>query len=101
MDTLEEIQSGYFYYSNLNAQQKEIYLDYKQFWDLEQYFDYLKTVYGRLHLMPQECIFKRIAILNHMSLLYCFWLLNILRNTEQDAKCSAEAVLKLQVHLPC
>jgi hypothetical protein len=44
MDVLKEIRMGYFSFcSNLDVPAKEIYLSYKQRWDIEQCFDYLKN----------------------------------------------------------
>ena len=88
---------GYFSFcSNLDVLAKEIYLDYKQRWDIEQCFDYLKNsvTSSASHAHTDE-YFRGWAFLNHISLLYYYGLLNALRNTKQDEKHSAEDVLKL------
>ena len=88
---------GYFSFcSNLDIPAKEIYLDYKQRWDIEQCFDYLKNsvTSSASHAHTDE-YFRGWAFLNHISLLYYYGLLNALRNTKQDEKYSAEDVLKL------
>ena len=44
MDVIGEIRMGYFSFcSNLDVLAKDIYLNYKQRWDIEQCFDYLKN----------------------------------------------------------
>lgn len=97
MDVLKETRMGYFSFcSNLDVPAKEIYLDYKQRWDIEQCFDYLKNsvTSSASHAHTDE-YFRGWAFLNHISLLYYYGLLNALRNTKQDEKYSAEDVLKL------
>jgi transposase len=97
MDVIGEIRMGYFSFcSNLDVSAKEIYLNYKQRWDIEQCFDYLKNsvTSSASHAHTDE-YFRGWAFLNHVSLLYYYGLLNILRNTKLDEKYSAEDVLKL------
>ena len=97
MDVIGEIRMGYFSFcSNLDVTAREIYLDYKQRWDIEQCFDYLKNSVtpSASHAHTDE-YFRGWAFLNHVSLLYYYGLLNILRNTKLDEKHSAEDVLKL------
>lgn len=82
--------------SNLDIPAKEIYLNYKQRWDIEQCFDYLKNsvLSSASHAHTDE-YFRGWAFLNHISLLYYYGLLNALRDTKLDEKYSAEDVLKL------
>jgi transposase len=97
MDVISEIRMGYFSFcSNLDVSAREIYLNYKQRWDIEQCFDYLKNsvTSSASHAHTDE-YFRGWAFLNHVSLLYYYGLLNILRNTKLDEKYSAEDVLKL------
>lgn len=97
MDVLKEIRMGYFSFcSNLDIDPKEIYLDYKQRWDIEQCFDYLKNSVSTSasHAHTDE-YFRGWCFLNHVSLLYYYGLLNALRNTKLDEKYTAEDVLKL------
>ena len=97
MDVIGEIRMGYFSFcSNLDVTAREIYLDYKQRWDIEQCFDYLKNsvTSSASHAHTDE-YFRGWAFLNHVSLLYYYGLLNTLRNTKLDEKYSAEDVLKL------
>ena len=96
-DVLKEIRLGYFSFcSNLNVDPKEIYLSYKQRWDIEQCFDYLKNSVSTSasHAHTDE-YFRGWAFLNHVSLLYYYGLLNALRNVKLDGKYSAEDVMKL------
>lgn len=97
MDVIGEIRMGYFSFcSNLDDSAREIYLDYKQRWDIEQCFDYLKnSVSSSASHAHTDEYFRGWAFLNHVSLLYYYGLLNALRNTKLDEKYSAEDVLKL------
>jgi hypothetical protein len=97
MDVIGEIRMGYFSFcSNLDVSAKEIYLNYKQRWDIEQCFDYLKnSVASSASHAHTDAYFRGWAFLNHVSLLYYYGLLNALRDTELDEKYSAEDILKL------
>ena len=97
MDVLKEIRMGYFSFcSNLDLSAKEIYLNYKHRWDIEQCFDYLKnSVSSSASHAHTDEYFRGWAFLNHISLLYYYGLLNALRNTKLDEKYSAQDVLKL------
>ena len=88
---------GYFSFcSNLDIPAKEIYLSYKQRWDIEQCFDYLKnSVSSSASHAHTDEYFRGWAFLNHVSLLYYYGLINALRDKQLDAKYSAEDVLKL------
>ena len=96
-DVLKEIRMGYFSFcSNLDLPAKEIYLSYKQRWDIEQCFDYLKnSVVSSASHAHTDDYFRGWVFLNHISLLYYYGLLNALRNTGLDEKYSAEDILKL------
>lgn len=97
MDVLKEKRMGYFSFSsNLDVPAKDIYLNYKQRWDIEQCFDYLKnSVTASTSHAHSDDYFRGWAFLNHISLLYYYGLLNALRNKKLDDKYSAEDVLKL------
>ena len=88
---------GYFSFcSNLDLPAKEIYLSYKQRWDIEQCFDYLKnSVVSSASHAHTDDYFRGWVFLNHISLLYYYGLLNARRNTGLDEKYSAEDILKL------
>lgn len=96
-DVIKEIRMGYFSFcSNLDLQAKDIYLNYKQRWDIEQCFDYLKnSVVSSASYAHTDDYFRGWAFLNHISLMYYYGLLNALRNAELDGKYSAEDILKL------
>ena len=96
-DVLKEIRMGYFSFcSNLDLPAKEIYLNYKQRWDIEQCFDYLKnSVSKSASHAHNDNYFRGWAFLNHISLLYYYGLLNALCNKKLDDKYSVEDVLKL------
>lgn len=96
-DVLKEVRMGYFSFcSNLDLPAKEIYLDYKERWDIEECFDYLKNSVSTSasHAHSDE-YFRGWTFLNHISLLYYYGLINALRNTQLDKSYSAEDVLKL------
>ena len=97
MDVLKEKRMGYFSFcSNLDVPAKEIYLSYKQRWDIEQCFDYLKnSVSTNASFAHSDDYFRGWAFLNHISLLYFYGLLNALRVSKLDEKFSAQDVLKL------
>jgi transposase len=97
MDVVKEIRMGYFSFcSNLDLPAQEIYLNYKQRWDIEQCFDYLKnSVNSSASHAHSDDYFRGWAFLNHISLIYYYGLLNALRNSKLDDKFSAEDVLKL------
>lgn len=96
-DVLKEIRMGYFSFcSNLNVTAKEIYMNYKQRWDIEQCFDYLKnSVSTSASHAHNDNYFRGWAFLNHISLLYYYGLLNALRSKKLDNKYSAEDIIKL------
>lgn len=97
MDVLNEVRLGYFSFcSNLDTDAKEIYLAYKERWDIEQLFDYLKnTVAPCASYAHNDDYFRGWAFLNHISLLYFYGLVNALKRTKQNEKYTAEEVLKL------
>lgn len=97
MDVLKEVRMGYFSFcSNLDLPAKEIYFNYKERWDIEQCFDYLKnSVSGSASYAHSDDYFRGWTFLNHISLLYYYGLLNALRTSKLDEKYSAEDILKL------
>lgn len=96
-DVIREIRMGYFSFcSNLDVAPMDIYLSYKQRWDIEQCFDYLKNSVSQAasHAHTDD-YFRGWAFLNHISLLYYYGLINALRSTKLDEKYTAEDILKL------
>lgn len=97
MDVLREIRMGYFSFcSNLDKPAHEIYLDYKQRWDIEQCFDYLKNSVSNAASHAQtDDYFRGWAFLNHISLLFYYGLINALHKVKLDDQYTAEDVIKL------
>ena len=97
MDVLDNPRFGYFSFcSNMDVEPEEIYLSYKQRWDIEECFDYLKnSVIPSASYAHSDEFFRGWCFLNHVSLLYFYGLLNKLRTTKLDDKYSPEDVLKL------
>ncbi len=96
-DVLQETRMGYFSFcSNLDVTAEQIYLNYKNRWDIEQCFDYLKnSTSPSASYAHSDDYFRGWAFLNHISLLYYYGLLNALRKAKIGDKYSAEDVLKL------
>ena len=96
-DVLKEIRLGYFSFcSNLDLTAKEIYLDYKERWDIEECFDYLKnSISTSASHAHTDDYFRGWAFLNHISLLYYYGLLNALRSTQLNHSYCAKDVLNL------
>lgn len=97
MDVVKEVRLGYFSFcSNLDLSAQEIYLSYKQRWDIEQCFDYLKnSVTGSSSHAHSDDYFRGWSFLNHISLIYYYGLLNALRKANADGKYTANDLLKL------
>ncbi len=96
-DVLNKVRMGYFsYYSNLDISAKELYLEYKQRWDIEECFSYLKnSVCTSASYAHNDAYFQGWAFLNHLSLLYFYGLVNALRNTKLNRKYTPEDVIGL------
>lgn len=96
-DVISEKRLGYFSFcSNLDVDPKEIYLNYKQRWDIEQCFDYLKnSVSQSASYAHSDDYFRGWTFLNHISLMYYYGLINALRKTGLNDKYTAEDILRL------
>jgi len=96
-DILENNKCGYFaFLSNIDTEAKDIYLIYKDRWDIEQCFDYLKNSVSHPASYAQtDEYFKGWAFLNHISLLYYYGLLNRLREKQLNEKYSVDDVIKM------
>ena len=97
MDVLKQPRLGYFSFcSNIDEPAKEIYLAYKERWDIEECFDYLKnSVVPGASYARNDDYFRGWAFLNHMSLLYYYGLLKALSIAKLNDSYSADDVLKL------
>lgn len=97
MDVLNNPRFGYFSFcSNMDDHPKDIYLAYKERWDIEECFDYLKnSVIPSASYAHSDEFFCGWCFLNHVSLLYFYGLLNKLKAKKLNEKYSPEDVLKL------
>ena len=99
-DIADTKRYGYFAFcSNLDVSILEIYLSYKNRWDIEELFDELKnSSIGVVTHAHSEEYFRGITFLNHISILYFYGLINKMRETGLDKKYSPQTVLnKLKV----
>lgn len=82
--------------SNLGQSAKSIYLSYKERWDIEQCFDYLKNSVqiGASYKRTNEEL-EAWSFINHVSLLYFYGLVRTLRETGLNEKYSPEDVLAI------
>ena len=68
--------------SNTGDSAKQIYLSYKERWDVEQCFDYLKnTVQLHSPYKHSNADLEAWAFINHISLLYFYGIVKVLRDT--------------------
>ena len=97
MDVTKQHQQGYFsFISNLDISPKEIYLKYKQRWDIEECFDYLKNAVSTnpMYAHNNEYL-SGLAFLNHISLLYYFGLINALNQSEYHNDFTPSDLIKM------
>ena len=97
MDVLQNPRLGYYSFcSNLDVEPKEIFLAYKERWDIEQCFDYLKnTVASSASHAQSDDYFRGWVFLNHVSLLYFYGLINGLRRSGLAEDYCPEDIIKL------
>ena len=97
MDVVKQVRFGYFSFcSNIDTKAKNIYLDYKSRWDIEQCFDYLKnSVISSASFAHSDDYFRGWTFLNHISLMYFYGLVNALCDKNLNEKYSPDDVLKL------
>lgn len=82
--------------SNTGATARQLYMSYKERWDVEQCFDYLKNsvqigaAYKRTNDELQAWSF-----INHISLLYFYGVIRALREKELNEKYSPEDILSI------
>ena len=96
MDVVGETRRGYFaFVSNLDKPSKEIYLLYKERWDIEECFDYLKNdVAPEASHARNNDFLKGWAFINHVSLLYYYGLINALHSAGLDSRVSPKDALR-------
>ena len=87
MDVVSETRRGYFsFVSNLDKPAEEIYLLYKERWDIEECFDYLKNdVAPEASHARNNDFLRGWAFINHVSLLYYYGLINALHEAKMDS----------------
>ena len=97
MDVVNEIRLGYFaFVSNLDEDPKEIYLKYKQRWDIEECFDYLKNnVMVSAPYAHDNSYFRGVTFLNHISLLYYYGLIKRIKDSSLKDKYTPDEIIKL------
>ncbi len=97
MDVLNETRLGYYSFcSNLDIEPKELYLEYKQRWDIEECFSYLKnSVSSSASYAHSDDYFRGWTFLNHISLLYYYGLVNALRGKGISDKYTPEDLIKM------
>ena len=82
--------------SNTGETAKQVYMSYKERWDVEQCFDYLKNSVqiGASHKRTNEEL-EAWAFINHISLLYFYGLVRTLREQNLNEKYSPEDILSI------
>ena len=82
--------------SNTGNTAKQLYLTYKERWDIEQCFDYLKNSVqiGAPYKRTNEEL-EAWSFINHISLLYFYGVVKALREKELNEKYSPEDILAL------
>ena len=82
--------------SNTGNTAKQLYLTYKERWDIEQCFDYLKNSVqiGAPYKRTNEEL-EAWSFINHISLLYFYGVVKTLREKELNEKYSPEDILAL------
>lgn len=82
--------------SNMDEHPKRIFLDYTGRWDIEQCFDYLKNIVSPS--APYQHANEKLeawAFLNHVSLLYFYGLVKVLREKDFDGEHSPQDIIDL------
>ena len=96
MDVVSETRRGYFsFVSNLDKPAEEIYLLYKERWDIEECFDYLKNdVAPEASHARNNDFLRGWAFINHVSLLYYYGLINALHEAKLDSGTTPKDALR-------
>lgn len=92
----DERRGMFSFISNTGECAKEIYMGYKERWDIEQCFDYLKNAVqiGASHKRTNEEL-GAWSFINHISLLYFYGVVKALREKEFSEKYSPEDILAI------
>ena len=81
--------------SNLDENAKEVYLDYKERWEIENCFDYMKNSVAKkpMHAHDNGSIDAQYFI-NHVALMYFYRLLRTMDKSGLKEEYSAEEIIK-------
>lgn len=81
--------------SNLEENAKEVYLDYKERWEIENCFDYMKNSVSKkpLYAHDNETIDAQ-CFINHVALLYFYRLLRTIDSSGMKDEYSPEEIIK-------
>ena len=93
----DDNRKGMFaFVSNTGSNAKQLYLTYKERWDIEQCFDYLKNSVqiGASYKRTNEEL-EAWSFINHISLLYFYGVVKALRETELSDKYSPEDIIAI------
>ncbi|MCD7921555.1 MAG: transposase [Clostridiales bacterium] len=82
--------------SNTGETAKQVYMSYRERWDVEQCLDYLKNSVqiGASHKRTNEEL-EAWSFINHVSLLYFYGLVKVLREQKLNEKYSPEDILSI------
>lgn len=95
-DLLSNNRRGVFaFVSNLGCDAKQVYLTYKERWEIENCFDYMKNnvVRKALHAQDNETIEAQ-CFINHVALLYFYRLLKAMDKAGLKENHSPEEIIK-------
>lgn len=81
--------------SNLYGNAREVYLDYKERWEIENCFDYMKNTVAKkpLHAHDNETIDAK-CFINHVALLYFYRLIRAMDRAGMKDEYSPEEIIK-------
>lgn len=96
-DIFDDNRRGMFaFVSNTGDPAKQIYMSYKERWDIEQCFDYLKnSVQIGAPYKRTNSELEAWSFINHISLLYFYGIVKALRENELTEKYSPEDILSI------
>ena len=95
-DIMSNNRRGLFaFVSNLDENAKEVYLDYKERWEIENCFDYMKNSVAKkpLHAHDNGSIDAQ-CFINHVALMYFYRLLRTMDKSGLKEEYSAEEIIK-------
>lgn len=92
----DERRGMFAFVSNTGDPAKEVYMNYKERWDVEQCFDYLKNSVqiGASYKRTNEEL-EAWSFINHISLLYFYGVVRALREKDLNEKYSPEDILSI------